>query len=380
MGRFLVLLSLIVLFGFSGPTIEKNLSKSEWTKTIDELQSDINLLTSNSDTLSDMSGFLGNLQQLWKQLSNQLDGLTLNQQDREPKETKSIELAAPAEQVFSIHNVELGEPKSEIEQVTGPAKRASLNEYGTDWYSYHNHYQEFFMVMYDKNNKAAGLYTNQDLIASKNGIKMGTPKKTVRAALGEPITQIQKGLITYQLEQDRDYDMYLLDDVYVTVFYDKHNGHTVTAMQLIRKDLEDEKADYYSKATSELKEGFEYQLFDLTNASRVNHQLTTLTWDSHVRETARKHSRDMAVNDYFSHTNLQGQSPFDRMKQDQIIFLLAGENLAYGQLSSIFAHEGLMNSLGHRENILRNGYEYLGVGVAFNDKSQPYYTENFYAN
>lgn len=87
----------------------------------------------------------------------------------------------------------------------------------------------------------------------------------------------------------------------------------------------------------------------------------------------------MAVNQYFNHTNLEGQSPFDRMKEDDFSFHLAGENLAYGQYSSIFAHEGLMNSLGHRENILRKDYEYLGVGVAFNDKSQPYYTQNFYA-
>ncbi|MEH7309085.1 CAP domain-containing protein [Neobacillus drentensis] len=76
---------------------------------------------------------------------------------------------------------------------------------------------------------------------------------------------------------------------------------------------------------------------------------------------------------------MKGQSPFDRMKADDISFHLAGENLAYGQFSSIFAHEGLMNSLGHRENILRAGYEYLGVGVAFNNESQPYYTENFFA-
>ncbi|MFK4997104.1 CAP domain-containing protein [Bacillus sp. N9] len=36
-----------------------------------------------------------------------------------------------------------------------------------------------------------------------------------------------------------------------------------------------------------------------------------------------------------------------------------------------------MNSLGHRENILKPDYTFLGVGVAFNDESQPYYTENF---
>ena len=40
------------------------------------------------------------------------------------------------------------------------------------------------------------------------------------------------------------------------------------------------------------------------------------------------------------------------MKRDGIQFNVAAENLAYGQQSSIYAHEGLMNSLGHRENIL----------------------------
>lgn len=36
-----------------------------------------------------------------------------------------------------------------------------------------------------------------------------------------------------------------------------------------------------------------------------------------------------------------------------------------------------MNSEGHRENILLTGYSHLGTGVAFNEKSQPYFTENF---
>ena len=38
-----------------------------------------------------------------------------------------------------------------------------------------------------------------------------------------------------------------------------------------------------------------------------------------------------------------------------------------------------MNSLGHRENILKPDYKFLGVGVAFNAESQPYYTENFFS-
>ncbi len=85
----------------------------------------------------------------------------------------------------------------------------------------------------------------------------------------------------------------------------------------------------------------------------------------------------MADNNYFSHTNLNGQSPFDRMTEDNITYQMAGENLATGQISSIFAHEGLMNSLGHRENILKSEFEEIGIGVAFSRDSRPYYTENF---
>ncbi|MFS8651704.1 MAG: CAP domain-containing protein, partial [Caldibacillus sp.] len=42
------------------------------------------------------------------------------------------------------------------------------------------------------------------------------------------------------------------------------------------------------------------------------------------------------------------------------------------------AHEGLMNSPGHRENILNKGFEFTGVGVAFNEQNEPYFTQIFY--
>ena len=63
---------------------------------------------------------------------------------------------------------------------------------------------------------------------------------------------------------------------------------------------------------------------------------------------------------------------------DHIDFNAAGENLAYGQVSSIYAHEGLMNSLGHRKNILNTHYKNLGLGVDFNEDKQPFWTERLY--
>ncbi|MDT4089421.1 CAP domain-containing protein, partial [Staphylococcus aureus] len=117
------------------------------------------------------------------------------------------------------------------------------------------------------------------------------------------------------------------------------------------------------------------QNFDLVNAERKQHQLSTLKYSKQNSETARKHSKDMAKNHYFDHTNLKGQSPFDRLKKDGITFNSAGENLAYGQVSSIYAHQGLMNSIGHRKNILNDTFKILGVGVDFNDEKQPFWTE-----
>src|SRR5699024_12228477 len=94
-----------------------------------------------------------------------------------------------------------------------------------------------------------------------------------------------------------------------------------------------------------------------------------------LSKTAEKHSLDMAENQYFSHTNLNGKTISERMEEDNINFLSAGENLAFGQFSSIFAHQGLMNSLGHRKNILQKNYNKLGIGIAFDENSQPYFTE-----
>jgi uncharacterized protein YkwD len=317
-------------------------------------------------------------------LNQQLNSLfsTLKNQPSESNNTnvERPKLTAPKDQLFSVHNIEIGESRANVEQEIGMPKRTSKNEYGVSWDAYHKNYQNFIMVAYDEEDIVRGLYTNQDLIASSTGIKLGSPKQLVQEQLGTPESIMRKDWVNYEINSNGEYDVFQLDNSYVTIFYDKHENNTVTAIQVIEKELEQNKNTFYTNSSQELKEGFEYQLFDLTNASRENHDLPILTWDDHVRETAREHSMDMAENQYFDHTNLQGQSPFDRMKEDNIRFITAGENLAYGQFSSIFAHEGLMNSLGHRKNILQESYEYLGVGVAFNNESQPYYTENFYSD
>ncbi|MFA1821312.1 CAP-associated domain-containing protein [Virgibacillus oceani] len=312
-----------------------------------------------------------------EQIYSRLTGNEPAEDQPEVAEVEQPELGEPTEQSFSIHNVEIGDKRAEVEDKAGSAERATFNEYGTEWVTYHENYQNFFMAAYDEEDKVAGLYTNQDLLASKQGINYGSSSDTVLAELDTPITTIRKGLTNYEIESNGEYNTFELDNNYVTIFFDLHENDTVTAIQIISKNLEEEKEGFFGEPREELKKGFEYQLFDITNAARVARDLPPLEWHEPVKETARSHSNDMADNNYFSHTNLDGESPFDRIEADAISFQMAGENLAAGQTSSIFAHEGLMNSAGHRENILKSEYQELGVGVAFNEDAQPFYTEKF---
>ena len=285
-------------------------------------------------------------------------------------------LQLPDKQAFSINNIQMNMTKKEVEDKLGEAQRVTSNEYGTKWYAYHSdEYKQFVMVSYI-DNKVNALYTNQNIITSKSKIKYGTPKSVVRSRLGDPIDRIKKGNANY-LQDNDEYDTFLKDHIYTTVFYDEHNDNNLTSLLQISEEMEDRLQQQYGAPSQSLAQSFELQNFDLVNAERVQHGLNTLSYSEGISNTARKHSKDMAEHHYFDHENQSGKSPFDRLEDDGWHFNAAGENLAYGQMSSIYAHEGLMNSLGHRKNILKRQFSTLGVGVDFNDKRQPYWTENY---
>lgn len=314
---------------------------------------------------------------LGERVASLISSITGSEDEVIQEEAETPELSTPDEQHFSIGNVELGDSREAVEEMYGTPERESTNEYGVEWSAYHEGYQNFMMVAYDEEDTVRGLYTNQDLLSSQSDIALGVSQETVNGILGAPDDIVQSGHHAYQIESESAYDSYRMDGHHTTIFYDIHQEDQVTAIQLIDEELEASKDGLFATGSDSLRSGFEYQLFDLTNAARVKHGLPALEWHEEVSITARKHSVDMAENNYFSHQNQDGQSPFDRMGEDGISFRTAGENLAAGQFSSIFAHQGLMNSEGHRENILHESFEELGVGVAFNEHSQPFYTEKF---
>ncbi|HCW32077.1 MAG: hypothetical protein UT55_C0067G0004 [Candidatus Peregrinibacteria bacterium GW2011_GWE2_39_6] len=124
----------------------------------------------------------------------------------------------------------------------------------------------------------------------------------------------------------------------------------------------------------------EWYMLRLLNKDRKSHNLKTLFMQEDLREVARKHSQDMAKKDYFSHTNKLGKSPSDRLKQARITEAISGENLAKiggYPLPTVRAEIGLMNSPGHRANILNEHYNCVGIGVVKSADKIYYYTQNF---
>jgi uncharacterized protein YkwD len=106
----------------------------------------------------------------------------------------------------------------------------------------------------------------------------------------------------------------------------------------------------------------ERQLFDLVNEERTPRGLAALVWDDRLVPVARAHSEEMFALKYFSHESPVNGSPFDRLKAAGITYTRAGENLAYAQSIAV-AHRALMESPGHRENILRPEFTRIGIGV-----------------
>ncbi len=104
-----------------------------------------------------------------------------------------------------------------------------------------------------------------------------------------------------------------------------------------------------------------------------------LVMQSQLQTAARKHSKDMATNNYFSHTNLAGKSPFDRMKAEGYKGGTMGENIAAGNATVAATMDQWMKSDGHCANIMNKSYTQLGVGYWYSATStyKHYWTQNF---
>ena len=125
-----------------------------------------------------------------------------------------------------------------------------------------------------------------------------------------------------------------------------------------------------------VEERAERRMLALINRDRARTGLRPLIMDKELRAVARAHSREMFRLSYFAHESPRTGSPQDRLDAAGIAYLAAGENLAY-QPDVETAHRALMNSPGHRENILSPLYRRVGIGIIRGELYGAMYTQEF---
>lgn len=132
-----------------------------------------------------------------------------------------------------------------------------------------------------------------------------------------------------------------------------------------------------SQSDSQSIGSYEQEVLRLVNEQRAKYGLSALTYSKSLEAVAYAHSRDMAQNNYFSHTNLKGQSPFDRLASAKITYRAAAENIAAGQKTPAAVVDAWMNSEGHRKNILNSSVKQMGLGVYQGGSYGIYWTQLF---
>ena len=135
----------------------------------------------------------------------------------------------------------------------------------------------------------------------------------------------------------------------------------------------------------------ESEYIQRVNAERVSRGLNALTVDPLLVQIARGHSQEMCDLNYFDHHSpTAGQiTPMDRYVKglhdsgvDTPPYLLVGENIFYCSVFNdtynvAYGHQALMNSPGHRANILEPRFARIGVGTYQDAHGQFWVTEMF---
>ncbi len=115
-------------------------------------------------------------------------------------------------------------------------------------------------------------------------------------------------------------------------------------------------------------------MLDLVNEERRLAGLEPLVFERNLNETADDYSDEMLFFDRFDHAGIDGSSAGDRMDRAGFDFRPPwawGENIAvvWGLDDSPlgdavrYLHDALMDSPGHRANILDGGFELVGIGI-----------------
>ncbi len=282
----------------------------------------------------------------------------------------------------------IGKTEEEIKSIMGEPVRKEPSAYGYEWQVYDGTGQ-YIMIGIENNEAVTAFAAGSDapvkpfdIGQSASDIRKTAVHKTERTVTVDgteyQILLTENDLKTKPLLQIGP-DVWM--QLYIDTFTDSLssvrylNARTLVKQKpyemAYRGKLEETKK-LEPKIWTRVEKGEAQQIFDLTNVIRHRHGLAEVKWSSEAARVAYLHSKDMHVNEYFSHQSLDEKDLGDRLTAGGVAFQLAGENIAARYVDAMDAVEGWLNSEGHRKTLLSEDFTHLGAGVY-----QLYYTQNF---
>lgn len=175
----------------------------------------------------------------------------------------------------------------------------------------------------------------------------------------------------------------LTDNAYIYAFSDYFDGgdKSIYGMYAFSRECTKYSMMYrtYMTFTDEILRAAEQEVYEITNAYRNYMGKAFFTLEDRTTTAARKHSEDMANNNYFQHNSLDGSKFSARLTAEGISWSGAGENICAGAGDAINMVIGWIGSSGHRKGMLTD-FKYIGVGAAYNSSADYgiYCTQDFW--
>lgn len=283
----------------------------------------------------------------------------------------------------------IGMSEAELLEQFGSPDRKDPSAYGYEWWIYNQEWSSYIQIGV-KDDQVVTFYTNAPAWSWADlGAGVTYQEWSELVTLEEKISfHYDLGLFTFSMsDKDLEEKPLIIDgNIALQLYLDRHDNSTISAIRLMELETLLMHRPYALKYMGRLPEppiisdgkqemiaqGNEDQILDIINITRRLHQLRSLEYHEGASVVARGHSLDMLTNDYFDHHSPTHGDLGERLNHGEVRYRGAGENIALNYIDGPDAHEGWLNSLGHRENVLRADFSHLGVGVV-----EKYYTQNF---
>jgi uncharacterized protein YkwD len=128
-------------------------------------------------------------------------------------------------------------------------------------------------------------------------------------------------------------------------------------------------APCFVSSTDQAIDAEEQKLLQLINQYRAANTRNVLTFRASNIRAAAWLSRNMASNNYFSHTDSNGRGMGARLSWCGVAYTAAAENIAAGWSTAQAVFDAWKSSSGHNANMLRTDVTYAGIGRAYSSTS-----------